>query len=124
MVHIVWLVGALIAGWELTSVLKPGWMKTVIGIVSKGKLVYLAAGIKILVGIIFLVFATQCKLTPIIIVFGVLSIGGAAVFFTVSLPKITAYMNWWKSRPLWMYRLWGVAAVLLGALLVYAGIPK
>jgi len=124
MAHFVWIVGTLIAVWGVTALFRPDWMKKIITFVSKGKLVYFIAGIKIIIGIIFLVLATNCKLPPVIIVIGILSAGGATLFCMLPFSKITAYMEWWKKRPLWIYRVWGVAAAIFGGLLMYAGVPK
>lgn len=123
MVHSVWLIGALITVWALTVVFKPVWLRQMLILFNRGKAVYVIAGIKIVIGIVFLIFATQCKLTSVIIVLGILTAGGSILFCLLPFAKIQAFMNWWIARPFWMYRVWAVMAALLGGLIMYAGVP-
>lgn len=123
MVHIVWVVGLIITLCGITAVFKPNWMKKYITFISKGKLVYSAAALKVLMGIVFLIFATQCKWTGFIIAVGILSAVGATVFCMIPFIKITVYLTWWQNRPLWVYRLWGIAATVFGSALMFGGFP-
>jgi hypothetical protein len=116
--------GLVITLCGISALFKPDWMKKFIVFISKGKLVYLAAGLKILMGIVFLIFATQCKWTGFIIAVGILSVVGATVFCLIPYIKITVYLTWWKNRPMWLYRLWGLTAVVFGIALMYGGFPQ
>jgi hypothetical protein len=124
MVHIVWLVGALTAVWAIAVMFKPIWLRQSIILVNKGKIVYVIAGGKTVIGIVFLIFATQCNLPGVIITLGILIAGGSILFCLLPFAKIQAFMNWWIAQPFWMYRVWAVAAVLFGGLVMYAGVPK
>ena len=124
MVHFVWIMGALTAAWAISVQFKPDWMKRSITFINKGKLVYLVAGIKVLIGIIFLILSTHCRQTWVVIIIGILMTGGATLFCMLPHEKIKTYLNWWLARPVWMYRLWGVVAILFGGLLIWAGMPK
>ena len=117
-------VGALTAAWAITVLFKPDWMKKTVGFFNKGRMVYLVIGLKNTIGIIFLIFARECRWTEFIIVIGILIISGTTLFCMLPLEKIKAYLNWWLARPVWMYRLWGVAATLFGGLLILGGLPK
>ena len=124
MVHLIWIIGLLITLWGITAMFKPDWMKKFITFISKGKLVYPVAALKVLMGILFLIFATQCKWTGFIIAIGILSATGATVFCMLPYSKIKAYLNWWQTRPAWMYRLWGISAAGFGIALMYGGFPQ
>ncbi|MBL7215678.1 MAG: hypothetical protein ISS71_08380 [Phycisphaerae bacterium] len=124
MVHIVWLAGAVTAIMGIAILFKPIWMRQSIIFINKGKVAYGIAGSKTVLGIIFLILATQCKISSIIIALGILMTIGPLLFCLLPFTKIQAYMNWWIARPEWMYRLWGVVAMLLGGLIFYAGVPK
>jgi hypothetical protein len=124
MVHFVWFMGVVTAVWRIVVLFKPTWLKQLAGFLSKGKVVYAVAGLKILIGVFFLILATQCKLTGVIIALGILTAGGSIIFCLLPFTKIKAYMKWWTAQPLWMYRLWAIVAVLLGGLIMYAGVPK
>ena len=124
MAYFVCLVGAMTAAWAITVLFKPTWLNKAIGFVQKGRMIYLVIGLKNTVGIIFLIFARECRWTVFIIVLGVLITSGTTLFCMLSLEKIKAYLTWWLARPVWMYRLWGVVAALFGLLLIWAGMPK
>ena len=124
MVHIVWLTGAVTALLGITILFKPLWMRQMITFINKGKTIYAIAGSKTLIGIIFLILATQCKLANVIIALGILMTIGPLLFCLLPFTKLQAYVNWWITRPVWMYRLWGIVATLFGAFIMYAGVPK
>ena len=124
MAYFVCVVGALTAAWAITVLFKPDWMKKAIGFLNKGRMVYFVIGLKNTIGIVFLIFARECRWTWFVITIGILMISGTTLFCMLPLEKIKAYMNWWLARPVWMYRLWGVLAALFGGLLIWGGMPK
>jgi len=124
MAHIIWIIGALIALWGISAVLKPDWMKRFITFTAAGNRWRLAAAVKVVVGVVFLILATASRISWVIIVIGILTAGGSIIALTLKPEKMQAMMHWWQQRPLWMYRLWGVVAVLFAALIIYAGWPK
>jgi len=124
MVHIIWAAGAITAIMGIAILFRPLWMRQLIIFISKSRMAYVAAGSKTLIGIAFLVLARECKRPNIIIALGVLMTVGPIFFCMLPFAKIQAYMNWWVARPVWMYRVWGVVAALLGGLIIYAGMPK
>jgi len=124
MVHIVWLVGALTAVWAIAVMFKPIWLRQTIILVNKGKTAYVIAGVKIIIGIVFLIMARDCNLPWVIITLGILTAGGSILFCLLPFSKIQAFMNWWIARPFWLYRVWAVLAILFGGLIMYAGVPK
>jgi len=123
MIHLVWLTGAITALLGVTMLFKPLWMRAMITFINKGKLVYMAAGLKTVLGVIFLVMARGCAHPKVIIALGILMTFGPILFCLLSFAKIQAYMNWWLVRPVWLYRLWGIVAALFGAFVMYAGVP-
>jgi len=121
MIHIVWAAGAITAIMGIAILFRPLWMRQLITFISKSRTAYAAAGLKTLVGIVFLVLATGCRRPKVIIALGVLMTVGPILFCMLPFAKIQAYMNWWVARPVWMYRVWGV---LLGGFIICAGMPK
>ncbi len=124
MVHLVWIIGALTAVWGICILFQPVWMRQLMTLLNKGRLVYAAASVKIVIGVVFLILATQCRVPKLIIALGILTAGGSILFCMIPFGKIRAYMNWWIARPLWLYRLWALAAFLFGGLIIYAGWPQ
>ncbi len=124
MVHFVWLIGVFIAVWSIAVLFKPVWMRQAILLFRKGKLIYVNAGLKVFIGIVFLILARDCNLPGVIIAVGVLMTLGPILFCLLPYAKIQRYMNWWIAQPFWMYRTWAVLAALLGGLIMYAGVPQ
>ena len=124
MAYFVCLVGALTAAGAIMVLFKPAWLNKAIGFIQKGRMVYVVIGLKNTIGIIFLIFARECRWTVFIIVLGVLITSGTTLFCMLSLEKIKAYLAWWLARPVWVYRFWGVVTALFGLLLIWAGMPK
>ena len=121
--NIVWIIGALIALWGVIIVFMPGWMKTLICVFSKKGWIYLIAAVKIMAGIVFLIFARTCRLPWGIILIGLLAAGGNILFCLLPYAKMRTFFDWVQSRPLWLFRIWGVLAAALGGLIMYAGVP-
>lgn len=124
MAYFVCVVGALTAAWAMTVLFKPNWMKKSISFIQKGRMVYFVIGLKNAAGILFLIFARECRWTGFVIVIGILMTYGTTLFCMLPLEKIKAYLGWWLAQPVWMYRLWAVLAAIFGGLLIWAGIPK
>lgn len=124
MVHFVWLIGALTAVWGIAVLFKPVRLRQTVILFRKGKIVYVNAGVKVVIGIIFLILARECNLPWVIITLGILMVAGPVLFCLLPFAKIQAYMNWWIAQPVWVYRVWAVLAALFGALMMYAGVPK
>ena len=124
MVHSVWIVGVLTALCGVCAIFRPDWMKAWIRFASKGRLFYGVVALKIVIGLLFLIFARECQFSGVIIAIGILSAAGATVFGLLPVVKIQAYLNWWQIRPNWMYRVWGILASVFGILVMYAGVPK
>lgn len=122
--HIVWLAGAVTAAIAAAVLLKPLWMRQMLSLIRKGKLAYPAAGFKSVIGIIFLIFATGCRIPWIIILLGILMTVGPILFCFLPFSKIQSYLTWWSVRPVWIYRLWAAAALVLGFLIIWAGWPQ
>ncbi len=117
------IIGLLTAVWGLVVVIQPLWHKTLVGFLAEGRRAYAAVVLKIIVGVLFLIFARECRIPLVVILLGVLTVVGSILFASLPITRIRVWFQWCRSRPLWFYRLWAVAAVLLGILIVYAGWP-
>ena len=75
---VIWILGAVIILEGVVFLIRPDFFAKVISFFARSKMIYLAAVIRVVLGPIFLVYATRCKIPSVIITFGVLMLIGAA----------------------------------------------
>lgn len=86
---------------------------------------YVAAGIRIVVGLVLVLSASSTRYPK-----GFRILGGLALFAGLGLPFIAGdiwegLIQWWLVENLIVYRVCGAAVVMMfGALLVYATLPR
>jgi uncharacterized protein YjeT (DUF2065 family) len=98
-------------------------MRGFVKFIGEEKRYYLAAIFRLAVAIIFLMFGNAARHPRVVWFFGLLFLIGGILVLVVPAPKIKSMIDWWIAKPLWVYRLWGVVAVLIGVLIIYAGWP-
>jgi len=125
MIHSVWIVGAVMVLWGGMAIFRPNWMKTFVDQMAIGQRFRGAAAIKIVIGVLFLILARQCRFDLVITVLGILMAGGSVLVMVALKPEtIQTWIAWWQRRPVWVFRLWGIFAVLFGGVVIVAGWPK
>lgn len=123
MVHLVWLIGVLIVVWGLTAVLRPEWIKRVVQFFGRGKNYLIASAIRIVMAIIFLVFAYDTRYGRFILFLGLLFLAGGILLLVLPPAKVHTMLSWWAARKQWAFRVIGIVAVLFGAIIIYTGLP-
>jgi len=83
---------------------------------------WLATGIRIVAGILFLLAASDTRAPSFITGMGILFIlAGVAIPFIGS-ARIERLATWWLAKPDWVLRVWAVAAGALGGVFVWCGL--
>ncbi|MBN1816957.1 MAG: hypothetical protein JW828_06325 [Sedimentisphaerales bacterium] len=122
---IIFILGLIVLAWGIVFLIKPNVSKRMIRFWAFSRLILLGAIIKLAVGILFLIAARECKVTWLIVVFGLIGCLQGIVFLAMQQKKRRAVMEWLLARSLLMHRVLGVATVLIGAAIAYgAGIPS
>ena len=114
------LIGVLIVGTGVAFLLKPKLYKQYVTFWQPGKRLYLGAILAILIGVIFLLAATQCRLVGVIVGLGILSLVKGIILFTPGREKMKSMLKWWQGRPLSVLRLIALIAIAFGVLLLYS----
>ncbi len=118
---IIMAIGILIVLEGVLLLIKPDWMQKAIRFFTKGKMLYLAALLRLVLGVLFLVSARECDKQPwIIFGFGILLLLAGAVMFVIRLDKLKAYLNWWLQRSLITIRLLSIIAFVIGGVIFWA----
>jgi hypothetical protein len=123
MVHIVWLIGVLFIAWGLTAILKPELIKRAVKFFSSKKNYLIAAGIRLLLGVLFLVFAYGTRMRRVTLFLGLLFLAGGILLLVLPPAKVHSILTWWSNQRVWVFRLLGVVVVLFGVLVIWAGWP-
>lgn len=121
--HIVWIIGAIMALGGVAMVLKPDWMKRTMDFFTARHRFQAAAVLKLIIGVVFLVLATQSRMPWVIILIGILIAVGNLWALLINPDTARNFMLWWQKKPFWVYRLWGIMGVIFGGIIIYAGIP-
>ena len=122
MAIVVTVLGVLIAAIGLMGVLTP---RSLIALVQRywpgpGRF-WFAVSIRLVLGVVFLAVASDCRAPIVIRVIGVISVAAALGMIVLGTARLDRLIEWWLGRPLPYVRLWASGAIAFGALLIYAG---
>lgn len=115
-----WL-GVLMCACGIAGTLKPLFIKTIIHVAKVSWRLRAMSAIKTAIGIVFLVFARDCRLPWVIVLLGLLIAGGSLIFLTLDAEKQLKWIQSIENKQDWFYRLMGIANLMVGILVVYAG---
>lgn len=124
MVHIVWIVGTLIAVLGVVVLIVPKVLRKWLSFFSKGRLVYIPVVLRIVLGVLFLIYARETHVPWVIILFGILMTGAGIIFLVMPYQNTDKLLKWWIDQPIWVYRVWAIVAAVLGGIIMYAGVPE
>ena len=120
MVLLVKVLSILMIVYGCLIILRPGIFKNVIEYMKKRERIYVASGIKAVLGILLVFASFYCRVSWIVLVMGGLMILGGVAGFLVKEDVIKKMMDWAEARSARdMYILGGVA-LFFGALLAIA----
>jgi len=106
---------------SIILIIKPKVIKQLFAFFMKGKRIYLAAVLRLLIGVILLIAASpQCKSTWVIITLGIFFLIAGVMIFALGLEKTKSILNWWNNKPLIVLRLVSLIPIAIGILLLYA----
>lgn len=112
--------GILIVGFGVAYFVKPGIIKAYMAFWKGTKRLYLGGALALLIGIIFLLAAAQCRWRGFIVAFGILSVAKGIWLFVISQEKVISILEWWVKRPIAFLRGHAVCAIIIGVLLIYS----
>ena len=120
MVALIKFLGIFIAGFGIAYFVNPSMLKQYTAFWKNKKRLYLGAALALLIGIVFLLAASQCRWTGFIVAFGVLSVAKGIWLFVISQEKAISILDWWIKRPIIWFRIHAGCAVIIGVLLIYS----
>jgi len=117
------IVGLFIAVMGLSAVLSPAWMRRMLDIfLEKNWPVAAAAIFRLVVGVLFILAAPDTRAPGFILVVGVFMVIGVLLFPLVGRARIESMARWWLGKRDFVLRGWGLAVLVLGAIIVRAAL--
>lgn len=120
MVALVKFLGIFMVGFGVAYFITPGIIKKYMAFWQKQKRLYLGAALAVLMGMLLLVAAAQCRWRGFIIAFGILSLAKGIWLLIIKQEKAASIMDWWVKRSVKFLRAHAAFAVIIGILLIYA----
>ena len=114
------IIGIVFVFMKIVYFLKPDIMKRLMEFFKQGRRMYLAAMIRLVLAIVFLLAARQCRQFWVIFAFGVLFIISGLLIFILGSEKVKSYINWWQKQPVILLRVMALVGLALGAIIIYS----
>ncbi len=119
---VVVIFGLFMLGMGTAILMSPERLKKGLRIFLGKQGFWLATGIRIVVGILFLMAASDTRAPSFITGMGILFLlAGVAIPFIGS-ARIERLATWWLAKPDWVLRAWAVAAGALGGVFLWCGL--
>lgn len=116
------IVGALIIAMGLVFMINTAWIRPLMDFFSKGKRIYIAAGVRLALGVLFIYAASYCQHKRIILVLGLLFLATGIFNISANLEKQKKFIEWWKPKPDYVFSLLGLFAIIIGLLIIYGAV--
>ncbi|MFH1616767.1 MAG: hypothetical protein ABIG61_17005 [Planctomycetota bacterium] len=113
------IVGIFIIFCSLLLMIKPLLIDRMLRFFRKGKRIYVIALIRLVLAVIFLIGASSCRVPTGIIIIGIVLLLTSLMIFSIRLEKSTAIMQWFQNRSILSKEIALLAALLIGAVIVY-----
>ena len=120
MLILVRLVGIILAAMGIVFLLSPKRMRQWMVFCEKGVRPYMMGALRILVGILFLLAASQSRVVWVIVTIGILVLLGSITIFILGLERVKSMLRWSQARSLPVLRLIALLAIAIGVLILYS----
>ena len=120
MVIAVRLIGLFIMALGITVLVKPKQMRKLFVFFKQGKRIYIAGVIRIIIGIILLLAATQCKMGGFITVIGIVTLVAGILIFALGKDKCITFIEKVEGFSTNVLRLLSLVPVIFGVLILIA----
>jgi uncharacterized protein YjeT (DUF2065 family) len=117
---IIRVIGTFIVCMGLVYLIKPGVIKALISFFSKGARLYFAALVRFALAIVFLMGAKECKITWVIVVFGLIFLLSGLLIFMLGLERARGILKWYLEQPAPILRMLAIVVLAVGLIIVYA----
>jgi len=114
------IIGVVLVLLGVLYTARPEIIKKMIAFFTKGKRIYIAGLIRLVLAIVFLIASGQSRIPAVIITLGILFLLGAFLIFVLGPVRIRPMLEWWQKQSILLLRILSVITILIGALAIYA----
>ena len=120
MAVIIKAIGIYIAVMGLVFLLKPGLQRTLTRFFAAGSRLYLAALVRFVLAVIFLLGAKECDSTVIIATFGIIFLVSGTLIFMLGIEKARSILSWYLEQPILIFRIIATIVLIVGLVIVFS----
>ena len=113
-------VGIIVVVITTIAIFSPQTMRQMVQYLRQGNRLYVAAGVRLALGILLIWASFSCAVTWVVFTVGLLALASGGVAVGLGMPRMQAFIDWWLAKA--DNALRGMAAIsfILGAALIYA----
>ncbi len=112
------LIGAIMVFAGGLFLFNPNRMRQFLAYCSQGKRIYFIGVLRLTIGIILLLAASQCRFSLFVAILGILAIISAVIVFSMKLDTAKDFLKWWSVRSNLVLRVLSLIAIAIGVLLI------
>jgi hypothetical protein len=116
---VIFIIGWLIVVEGLLFLLRPALLGPVVRFFNRTVWMYTLSVVRIVLAVIFLLGAMQCRVTIVIAGFGILLLISGFAGLIVKHRMYQSILQWWQERNLMTVRLVAAVVLFIGAVIVY-----
>ncbi|MCB4755661.1 MAG: hypothetical protein LHV69_01270 [Elusimicrobia bacterium] len=116
------LVGFFVTGVGCTLLVSPLFLRDFLLRWLNEKTIYMAAGMRIVLGTLFIIFRRQTRFPTFILVMGILALLSGLTIPLLGAERALSFVHWWLAQSAAVLRSWAIAACLFGLLILRAGL--
>jgi len=115
------IIGMVFVLIGIIYLIKPGVIRRLIGLFGHGNRLYFSGLIRLILAVVFLAAARECRKPWVIFAFGILFLLGGFVIFLAGPKRLRPVLEWWQKQSDLLLRVLAVATVVVGvAVIIFA----
>jgi hypothetical protein len=115
---IIRIIGIVIVAIGIVYVLKPSVMKGLFEFFKKGNRLYIAAPIRLALGVVFLLGARECKQPWVIFAFGILLLISGGGILVLGPRKLRPVIEWFQGQSEILQRVIALIVLAVGVIII------
>ena len=112
--------GMLFTLMGIVYFLRPDIIKKLMGFFKKGKRIYFAGLIRLVLAVIFFVAARECMYFRIIFTSGIIFLTGGLLIFLLGPEQIRRILDWYQNQPALIFRIIALIVLAFGVIIIFS----